>query len=81
MTLRQPLPADFEPAIKPGLGVSVLFKPTQARYVFEVINGSLAPDCHVDRRSIDLGDYDDAAVERHARKMALAFLSPWAGRL
>jgi hypothetical protein len=34
MTLKQPSPADFEPAELAGYGVSVLFKPTQARYMF-----------------------------------------------
>jgi hypothetical protein len=51
-------PADFEPAELVGYGVSVLFKPTQARYVFKVINGILQRGRTVDRRNADLGGYD-----------------------
>jgi hypothetical protein len=54
MTLQQPSEKDFEPAYYHGYGVSVLFKPTQARYMYKVVNGVLEPGCHIDRRSTDL---------------------------
>jgi hypothetical protein len=57
----------------PGHGVSVLFKPTQARYVFEAINGSLMRGCIIDRQSADLGGYDDSQVESYARQVAATF--------
>jgi hypothetical protein len=73
MTLKQPSPADFEPAELAGYGVSVLFKPTQARYMFKVINGILQPGRTVDRRNADLGGYDGSHVERYARQVAATF--------
>jgi hypothetical protein len=75
MTLKkQPsLDKDFEPTEVPSHGVSVLFKPTQTRYVFEVFNGSLLGSCIIDRQSTDLGGYDDSQVESYARRVAAIF--------
>lgn len=78
--LREPSEKDFEPAVMPSYGVSVLFKPTQARYLYKVVSGrterarigALEPGFSVDRKSTDLGGYDDAEVEKLARRVALA---------
>jgi hypothetical protein len=76
MTLKQsPLQNDFEPPEVRGHGVSVLFKPTQARYVFEVSNEFLMPGCVIDRQSSDLGGYVDLEVESYARQVAWAFVA------
>jgi len=73
MALKQPSPGDFE-AAKYGGDISVLFKPTQARYLFEVINGSLGRCIVVDRKSTDLGGYDESQVERLALQAAADFV-------
>ena len=61
--------------------MSVTFRPTQARYVFTIITdpaekarvgSALADGCHV-RRETAAGGYDDAEVEKEARRIALAF--------
>jgi hypothetical protein len=72
---------DFDPALIPGYGVSVLFKPTQTRYMYKVVRDRtesagvcvLEPGCRIDRKGTGLGGYNDAQVEKHARKVALAF--------
>jgi hypothetical protein len=81
VALRQPSKGDFEATPLPDRpGVSVLFRPTQARYIFTAIAdsterarfGALAQGYHVDRKGADLGTYDELEVERQARKLALA---------
>ena len=74
MTLKQPSPDDFDAAESPGYGVSVLFEPTQRRYLFEVIDRTLGADCTVDWKSNDPGGYDDVQVEKLARQAAMTFV-------
>jgi hypothetical protein len=74
MTLKQPSPSDFDAAEALGHGVSVLFEPTQRRYLFEVINGGLVDDFTIDWKSNDPGGYDDIQVEKYARQTALDFV-------
>jgi hypothetical protein len=71
--LPQPLEKDFEPAAVPGYGVSVLFTPTHTRYIYKITSGAPEPGCRIDRKGVDLSGYDDAQVEKYARKVALAF--------
>ena len=80
MALPQPLENEFEdPVPLPEGAVSVLFRPTQTRYVFTIVIdraergqvGALAPGCLVDREGTSCGDYDEAEVEKAARERAL----------
>jgi hypothetical protein len=73
MTLKQPSPSDFDAAEALGHGVSVLFEPTQRRYLFEVINRALGANCTIDWKSNDPGGYDDIH-EKYARQTALDFV-------
>jgi len=74
MTLKQPSPNDFDAAEALGQGVSVLFEPTQRRYLFEVINDALGANCTIDWKSNDPGGYDDIQVEKYTRQAALDFV-------
>jgi hypothetical protein len=73
--------SNFKVTIKPERpAVSVLFRPTGRRYTYTAIanrtersrHASLAPGFCVDRDGADLGRYDDSAIQRRARKLALA---------
>jgi hypothetical protein len=81
MALHQPFGKDFDlhlSANRPE--VSVTFRPTLAHYVFTIITDSaekarigsaLADGCH-GQRETTVGGYDDAEVEKEARRLALA---------
>jgi hypothetical protein len=73
--------SQFRVTVQPNRpSVSVLYKPTQRRYVYTAVagqtdrsrRGSLEPGFCVDRIGAEIGRYDDSEIQRRARKLAAA---------